>query len=108
MRVVHRFVAAASFLAACLAGSTGFAKYDGWTGQDCVNMGKNCIALCDNYGVPETKANCMFNCAREAMSCSDTVNGAAATMSPGETTPPRPPRIPRSTILQAPEVQITQ
>jgi hypothetical protein len=108
MHAVHlRVVGVASFLAAFLASAPGIAKYEGWTGQDCVDMGKNCIALCDKYGVPETKAACMFNCAREAMSCSDKVSGAATTMSPGEVTP-RPPKIPRSTILNAPEVQITE
>jgi hypothetical protein len=108
MRAAHlRFVGVASFLAAFVASGPGAARYEGWTGQDCVNMGKNCIALCDRYGVPETKTDCMFNCTKEAMACSDTVQGAATTMSPGGTTP-RPPKMPRTRILQNPEAQITE
>lgn len=70
-------------------------KYDGWTGNDCVGMGDRCIANCDKYGVPETKAGCMFNCTRAAMQCIDIVKGEAAEVQPGGTGP-RGPRAPLS------------
>jgi len=58
-------------------------KYGGWSSQDCVNMGKHCIDLCDKSGVPETKAGCMFNCTSTAMQCVDIVKGDAAVIGPG-------------------------
>jgi hypothetical protein len=77
-------------------------KYDGWNGQDCVNMGKGCIANCDKYGVPETKASCMFNCTSTAMQCIDIVKGETAEISPGEAGPRATVRAPLSRPLIAP------
>jgi hypothetical protein len=92
------------FLLIAVCGTVGLSaptlaagKYAGWTGQDCVGMGERCIANCDKYGVPETKAACMFNCSRVAMQCIDIVKGDAAAISPGNVEPggtSMPPRRP--------------
>ena len=74
---MHKLSLLAAVLGALALASSARAadQYSGWSGQDCVDMGKNCLGLCDKYGVPETKASCMFNCTSKAMQCIDKVQG---------------------------------